>query len=410
MAGNMTTEKVANVFSKIFNPLRLMTKPQIEKMWNDSLHGADVKLQVLFSQIEVMAPIYQVCINKRTAGVLGREWDVVPEDESPDAKKQAAEVKRTLQKCDMRNEDGLTDAVKHLCMSAFRGRAAVKPFFDERGDLFLKRLDNWNLLRYQGNFYWNPSSEETGWFDAAVPPQVIPLPKSEICYLTDDKPIDVPGLMIYLRQLVGEEQWARFVEKQGVPQVIITAPEGTPDQNLGQWNLRALQIFEGGSGTLPFGSKVDQMTDARNQDPFTEYVRHQMEMISIMSTGGTLLTLGGSTGLGSNLAEVQQKSFESIVSQDCKRISNAVTEGIVPKICKALGWKKQLCRFTFVEDSEYGPQEYLDFAKTAMDMGMKIDLAEFKRLSKLNFIVEDETWSPGEPEKPAGEWTPKEEA
>lgn len=130
MAGNMTTEKVANVFSRIYNPLRLMTKPQIEKMWNDSLHGADVKLQVLFSQIEVMAPIYQVCINKRTAGVLGREWDVVPEDESSDAKKQAAEVKRTLQKCDMRNEDGLTDALKHLCMSAFRGRAAVKPFFD----------------------------------------------------------------------------------------------------------------------------------------------------------------------------------------------------------------------------------------------------------------------------------------
>ena len=96
MAGNMTTEKVANVFSRVFNPLRQLTKPQIEKMWNDSLHGADVKLQVLFSQIEVMAPIYQVCINKRTAGVLGREWDVVPEDESPDAKKQAAEVKRTL--------------------------------------------------------------------------------------------------------------------------------------------------------------------------------------------------------------------------------------------------------------------------------------------------------------------------
>lgn len=42
-------------------------------------------------------------------------------------------------------------------------------------------------------------------------------------------PIDVPGLMVYLRQLVGEEQWARFVEKQGIPQVVITAPEGTPD-------------------------------------------------------------------------------------------------------------------------------------------------------------------------------------
>jgi hypothetical protein len=227
---------------------------------------------------------------------------------------------------------------------------------------------------------------------------VIPLPKSEVCYLLDDKPIDVPGLMIYLRQLVGEEQWARFVEKQGVPQVVITAPEGTPDQNLPQWNLRALQIFEGGSGTLPFGSKVDQMTDARNQDPFTEYVRHQMEMISIMSTGGSLLTLGGSTGLGSNLADMQRKQFESIVSQDCKRISNAMTDGVVTKICRKLNLGPARCRFTFVEDSEYGPAEYLDFAKKAMDMGMKIDLAEFKRLSKLNFIQEDETWSPGRPE------------
>lgn len=45
-------------------------------------------------------------------------------------------------------------------------------------------------------------------------------------------PIDIPGMMVYLRQLVGEEQWARFVEKQGIPQVVIEAPEGTPDQNL----------------------------------------------------------------------------------------------------------------------------------------------------------------------------------
>lgn len=30
-------------------------------------------------------------------------------------------------------------------------------------------------------------------------------------------PVDIPGLMVYLRQLVGEEQWARFVEKQGIP-------------------------------------------------------------------------------------------------------------------------------------------------------------------------------------------------
>ena len=105
-------------------------------------------------------------------------------------------------------------------------------------------------------------------------PHIKYLPKEEVCWLKDSMPIDIPGLMLYLRQLVGEEQWARFVEKQGIPQVVITAPEGTPDQNLDQWNYRAMQIFEGGSGCLPSGANVDVLDDARAHDPFTSYVEH----------------------------------------------------------------------------------------------------------------------------------------
>lgn len=46
---NMTIQKVANVFSKFYNPLRLLTKPQIERMITDSHHGDDVKMQMIFS-------------------------------------------------------------------------------------------------------------------------------------------------------------------------------------------------------------------------------------------------------------------------------------------------------------------------------------------------------------------------
>lgn len=56
-----------------------------------------------------------------------------------------------------------------------------------------------------------------------------------------------------------------------------------------------------------------------------------MEMISILATGGTLMTIGGSTGLGSDLARVQQESFNSLVNQDCKRIANAITNSVISK-------------------------------------------------------------------------------
>lgn len=405
---NTSIEKVANVFSKLFNPLRSLTKTQIERMVNNWHHGDDVRMQMVFSEIEVQSPIYQVCINKRTAGVLNRKWDIVPVDESSQAKEQAKQVKKVFEKSDSRNEDGLTEALKWLVMAAFRGRSAIKPFFDENGDLFFKKLNNWNVLCYNDHFYWNPSSEEVGWFDQGVEmPNVVNLPKDEICYLVDDMPIDLPGLMLYLRQLVGEEQWARFVEKCGIPQVIIGAPEGTPEQNLNQWNYRAMQIFEGGSGTLPHGAEVHLLTEARGQDPFSEYIQHQMEMISILATGGTLMTIGGSTGLGSDLARVQQESFNSLVNQDCKRISNAISNSVVGKICEKLGLGDVKCRFTFVEDDEYTADNYLDMAIKLNGLGMKIDPAELKKLTKLTFIDDTEKeWSPSK-EDTNKEWSPE---
>lgn len=233
---NTPTNKVANVFNKIWNPLRMLTKPQIERMIDNYRHGDDVRLQLVFSQIETMSSIYQVCISKRTAGVINRKWDILPIVDSPEAKAQAAKVKEMFLKADARNEDGLTEALKWLVLAAFRGRSGVKPFIED-GELILKKLNNWNLLQYNGNLYWNPSSEEVGWFyDNEKPPLVIPLPKDEVCCISNSMPIDIPGLMLYLRQLVGEEQWSRFVEKQGIPQVVINTPNGTPDNALDLWN------------------------------------------------------------------------------------------------------------------------------------------------------------------------------
>lgn len=399
-------EKVRSIFSTVMNPLRGLTKPQIERLLIDMKHGNDAVLQGVFSEIEIVSPIYQVCIQKRVSGVLNRKWAVETLIDTDAAIEQKKYVEDVLYKSESRNVDGLTDALTWLVLANFKGRAAIKPFMTDAGELILKPLQNWNLLYWNGEFFWNPTAEQCGWMDDGKPKNIIPIPNSEICYLLHDRPIDVPGLMIYLRQLIGEDQWSRFVEKEGVPQVVITAPEGTPDTALDAWNMRAMQIFEGGSGTMPPGAHVDFLTAARGQDPFTSYIQHQMEMISILATGGTLMTIGGSTGLGSDLASVQKKSFDSLVNNDCKRIANAFSQ-IINKIVKFRNKKDEvLVRFSFMEDSEYTTKDYIEMATQLNAIGVKIDKTKFKEITKLEFIDDTvEEWTPSTEEKEK-QWTP----
>lgn len=295
-----------------------------------------------------------------------------------------------LERCDTRNVDGLTEALRHLGLAAFRGRSGIKPFFTESGELLLKKLDNWNLLEQDGRLYWCAD----GSFSVGM--QGLPEVTDEVCWVKSTNPVDIPGIQIYLRQLVGEEQWARFVEKSGIAQVILTAPDGTSDSQLGPWTERAMKIFEGGSGVLPSGSSVQELTAARGQDPFSSYVRHQMEMVCLIALGGSLNTIGGSTGLGSNLADVQDNAFQSLVNQDCKKISNAMSEIVVRRCAEQLGYDKVACRFEFVETDEFEAKDYVELAEKLHNMGVKIDAGKLKQLTKLDFIDDsDITWTPG---------------
>ena len=393
MAGNKTgvnTGKTLHAWELCMNPLRGLTKPQIDSMLQQARCGNDARLQIAFQELERNMPIFGICIEKRLAGIVNRRWRVRATSDLPEAQKQAGEIQRMLERCDMRNIDGLTEALRHLGLAAFRGRSGIKPFFTESGELLLKKLDNWNLLEQDGRLYWCVE----GSFSVGM--QGLPEVTDEVCWVKSTNPVDIPGIQIYLRQLVGEEQWARFVEKSGIAQVILTAPDGTSDSQLGPWTERAMKIFEGGSGVLPSGSSVQELTAARGQDPFSSYVRHQMEMVCLIALGGSLNTIGGSTGLGSNLADVQDNAFQSLVNQDCKKIANAMSEIVVRRCAEQLGYSKVACRFEFVETDEFEAKDYVELAEKLHSMGVKIDGKRLKELTKLDFIDDgDATWTPG---------------
>lgn len=98
--------------------------------------------------------------------------------------------------------DTVSNAIEHLSLYSFRGRAAVKPVWQE-GKLLLKRLNNWNVLLHNNKLLWNPSSLPA--LDLSTLQEV---PASELAFCTAERPIDLPGILIYLRQLVGETKWS----------------------------------------------------------------------------------------------------------------------------------------------------------------------------------------------------------
>ena len=387
--------KISNAWSTMTNPLRNLTQTGIQQLIENVKRGNDVKLQVAFKEIEQNTPIFGICINKRLAGITTRKWDIIPIEDSEQARTQANVVRKMFQKSDTRNADGLTECLRHIGMAAFRGRSVVKPFINEDGELYFRPIENWNALEWNGRLYWNPDAEAGIDFRNGTDLQEIS--EDEVVWISEERPIDIPGLQIYLRQLVGEDNWARATEKYGVAPVIITAPDGTPDQARDIWYNRAIQIFEGGSGVLPPGARVDALTEARGQDPFSEYVNHQMEMIVLLACGEKLTTLGGTTGLGSNLADVQTQEFNNLINYDCKRISNAMTRCAVAKCVRnALGTDEVMCRFVFTEEDNVTPEKYIELANSLKNMGVTIDIAKLKEITGLAFISDEQSsvWQP----------------
>ena len=387
--------KISNAWSTMMNPLRNLTQTGIQQLIDNVKRGNDVKLQVAFKEIEQQMPIFGICINKRLAGITSRKWDIIPIDESAEAKAQAETVKKMFDKADTLNLDGLTECLRHLGLAAFRGRSVVKPFINENNELYFKNIENWNALTYNNRLYWNPDADQS--VDLRDNNTLEEISEDEVIWITDERPIDLPGLMIYLRQLIGEDRWSMAVEKFGIPPVVITAPEGTPDQALDVWYNRAIQIWNGGSGVLPPGAKVDTLSEARGQDPFSEYVNHQMDMIVLLACGEKMTTLGGPTGLGSNLADVQTQEFNNLVNYDCKRISNAMTRCAVAKcVRKMFNTDEVKCRFSFVEDENISIKEYLEYVTTLQRLGGTIDLQKLKALTKFDILADDvkDVWKP----------------
>ena len=110
-------------------------------------------------------------------------------------------------------------------------------------------------------------------------------------------------------------------------------------------------------------------------------------------------TIGGATGLGSNLADVQNEQFNKLVRKDIRKIEKAMTK-VVGVVARGLGLNPEGLRFNFVSDED-DTKEVLEVAEKMKGLGLTIDIEKMRKYIKYDIMsdAQKDLWMPEQ--KPA---------
>ena len=272
-----------------------------------------------------------ICAERRASALVDLDWTIRPK-----AAARAKGFDQTLadeqatfleQAYGQAEEENLFPAIERLASAFFRGHAHVRPLWsdDGLGLAGFELLNAWNLCRdlVTGLWHWNPSAAETLDFGSLEP-----VPEGELVTLVRTRHIDYPAMPIFLRNALGEKAWGRFLERYGIPPVIITMPPDMDPARVSDYCAAATQVADGGSGALPAGSLVSYAHEARGTDPFTAFLDHQQRLIVLMATGGMLTSLTGATGIGQGATDAHEETWRTIVRRDAAAVATALNRTV----------------------------------------------------------------------------------
>ena len=387
-------KSAVGLMNENINPLWNIDERRAQQIFDFARSGNYAWLQYLYNEIEERDPTLLVCVTRRTSALAELDWRVVRANTKLYRNADESMVKEQIQCVEeaVAKIDNLPDALEHLALSAFRGYSMIAPIHDLSGDIkHFDLIDSWNLCfdKAGQSWYFNPSGSafslpaNIGLPNAPVPKQLQFIPRDEVCVVTRNRPIDWPALIIYLRSAVGERDWGRFLETYGLPPVIITMPEFTSKEDEDLYVAAAESVFEGRSGVVPYGSQVNYASESRGTNPFTDFIEHQMKLVVLMSTGGTLASLAES-GSGTLAGDAQQDEWLRIIRADKRIISNALNKQICEDIIRSnkdFKGKPILAEFQLDSDPQPTAKEIAELASTLNSAGFEMDADELSQIT-----------------------------
>ena len=377
-------------YKNIWNPLRFLTEQQIVMMLDSARSGRISQIQLLYSLVESTDLTLAMCITRRASALP--DWTIKRRDtrryRSYDEKlAQAQEAFLYDQFVQCEDSGTLLKAIDTLHKAVFCGLGVVEPIYSKFGLEKIISLDPWNFaIDYtrhnelgQYPLYWNPTGSDIIDFKN----ELELIPEEQIVANFSQSPIDSFALHIFLATQMGFESYSKLIARKGLPATYVIAPEDLPSENLQTWASRAVDCAKGGSGAFPYGSNIiTQNIDPSNGSAIQEFLEYMSKQIVLASTGGTLTSLAQPTGLGSNVADVQQDVFKTIVRHDAYKIGDLINRGIAKKL---LDWqfpnKPHLVYFDLSNEDKQNPEKYLTDAVNAKNAGLQIDIKQLEELT-----------------------------
>ena len=372
-----------SAWAETFNPLRNLTIDRAARIYDNARMGAYAEVQWLYQEIEGAYPTLFTCVERRSSALMETEYCIKITDaekargfDQALADDQQAFLK--LAYADAENGN-LNETIEHLGLGFFRGYAHAKPLYNNNNTTLegFDILDNWNFCqdRHTSDWYWNPSAQ------ANIAGNLQRIPTGELVSVTRSRHVDYPALSIFIRAALGERKWGIFLERYGVPPVIITMPPDIDKDKEDAYLRAAENVAAGGSGALPYGSIASYATEARGTNPFTEYLTHQEERIVLMSTGGILTSLSSPTGIGQGASNAHTETWRTVIRRDCKVITTPINRGpTATLLAAAFPGHPHLAYFDFSEPKPK-PSEVFENAAKAKTAGYLVKKENLEELT-----------------------------
>ena len=380
------------------NPLRGIGVTAAQDLFDAARRGNFATLGRVYAEIESADPTLLVVSERRNGALADLAWRLKDADgRAPGFDAGLAREQAQAAQAMLAGAENFGEAVEHLATAFFRGVALAQPRFLEDGTLLGFVCIPMETACYDASrdlWQLNPglSPQEPG---EGAPGLVDVPPEDGMVSISRRRHVDYPALMIYVRAALGERHWGRFVDRFGLPPAALTMPPMASAEEEAKFLRTAKAAADGRTVALPNGSGVTYAEGARGVNPFSEYLRHQQELVVLMATGGLLTTLAES-GSGTLAGGAHLETWRQVVRKDARIIGEAIQAQLVAPWLRRTFPGRPVCS-VFDFDAEPAPtaSEVLDDAVKARQAGYEIDAKELSEKTGYTLKAAPQAPAPG---------------